>query len=612
MDPIDAALQDLREQTKPNISATSRKYSVDYTMLSRRYRGVQGSKAEKHENQGLLSKPQQRALIAYINKLSGLGLPPTPAMVTHFVFDIVKKHPGKGWCQRFCKKWSDHLMSRYLVPLDAARKRSESKREFDVWFELVKQKIEKYEILPGNMYNMDEKGFLIGFLKKSKRVFSKTAFESKKMLGNIQDGNREWITLVASICADGSALPPALIYKGSGNIQDSWVQDLELDKHLAFFSSSPTGWTNDHLGFEWLTKVFERHTKTKAGRKWRLLFIDGHGSHINMKFIDWALSHRILLAVYPPHSTHRLQPLDVSLFSPLSIYYSQELDQFLLQCQGLSSVTKRDFFRMFWPAYCKAFTPKNVASGWLKTGLYPLDPREVLQPAVQSQLQSHESSRPSTASSSSVLSASEWRKLRCMLRSVAVEVDTEEQHHKLQKLQRTIESITTDNALLKAENKGFREALYQEKKKRKRNKGLFEELRAEDGHGATFFSPAKIERAKALLEEREQAKIDKMNQKRAKAEATKVERQQKAIVRMEAAQQKKAHKETQQASWQLQSSLQASARKSRKPSRIVVLKLPSKVQLEEPVKLDALPHPVLLPLRTRRQPAYLAGYDLTG
>lgn len=29
-----------------------------------------------------------------------------------------------------------------------------------------------------------------------------------------------------------------------------------------------------------------------------------------MKFLDWSEKHRILLTVYPPHSTHRLQPLD--------------------------------------------------------------------------------------------------------------------------------------------------------------------------------------------------------------------------------------------------------------------------------------------------------------
>jgi hypothetical protein len=79
----------------------------------------------------------------------------------------------------------------------------------------------------------------------------------------------------------------------------------------------------------WLTTVFDCYTKAKArhGRDWRLIFIDGHGSHVNIPFLDWCLEHRILVAVYPPHSTHQLQPLDVNLFNSLAKYYSQELNK---------------------------------------------------------------------------------------------------------------------------------------------------------------------------------------------------------------------------------------------------------------------------------------------
>ena len=77
-----------------------------------------------------------------------------------------------------------------------------------------------YDIQPSNMYNMDEKGFLIGVMKKSKRIFTKSAYSPKQLLGHVQDGNREWITVLATICADGSWLPPGLIYKAStGNLQ---------------------------------------------------------------------------------------------------------------------------------------------------------------------------------------------------------------------------------------------------------------------------------------------------------------------------------------------------------------------------------------------------------
>lgn len=56
-------------------------------------------------------------------------------------------------------------------------------------------------------------GFLISVLSKMKRVFSKAAFEEGKLRHIIQDGDREWITAIACICADGSSLTAALIYQ---------------------------------------------------------------------------------------------------------------------------------------------------------------------------------------------------------------------------------------------------------------------------------------------------------------------------------------------------------------------------------------------------------------
>jgi hypothetical protein len=59
-------------------------------------------------------------------------------------------------------------------------------------------------------------------------VFSKASYEKKKSVQSLQDGNREWVTLLASVCAGGSALPPGIIFTGADNtIQSSWVQDIE-------------------------------------------------------------------------------------------------------------------------------------------------------------------------------------------------------------------------------------------------------------------------------------------------------------------------------------------------------------------------------------------------
>ena len=52
------------------------------------------------------------------------------------------------------------------------------------------------------------------------------------------------------ICADGSRLPPALIYKGeSHNLMSSWVGDF-TEEYDAYFASSLNGWSSDELGLQ--------------------------------------------------------------------------------------------------------------------------------------------------------------------------------------------------------------------------------------------------------------------------------------------------------------------------------------------------------------------------
>ena len=257
------------------------------------------------------------------------------------------------------------------------------------------------------------------------------------------------------------------------------------------------------MGFSWLTTLFDVETKKKAGngKFWRLLILDSHGSHININFLNWCHKHRILVAAFPPHSTHRLQPLNVSLFSPLGTYYSEELNNLICKNQGLSSVTKRNFFRLFWAAYDRAFTRNNILSGWANTGLNPLNPEVVLSAVKNQQKQGKTASRPSLRNSdTSALSASDWRKVRRLLQDVVDEAIEPQ----AKRLENTVLKLTTDIALLHSKNKGLRKALGNEKKKRARGKPLFNKLHAETDCKAMFFSPSKIERAIELQEERKQ------------------------------------------------------------------------------------------------------------
>ena len=111
-------------------------------------------------------------------------------------------------------------------------------------------------------------------------------------------------------------------------VQDTmgWYQFLkspEIDCDNWKFSYSKKGWTSRSLGLAWV-QHFHKMTKgsIKAG-VYRMLIVDGHGSHISIEFIEFCLTVNIIAYCLPPHSTHLLQPLDVGLFSPLQKAYGK-------------------------------------------------------------------------------------------------------------------------------------------------------------------------------------------------------------------------------------------------------------------------------------------------
>ncbi|KAF1934447.1 DDE-domain-containing protein, partial [Didymella exigua CBS 183.55] len=293
-------------------------------------------------------------------------------MIRNFASAVAQETLSDSWVTRFLHRHNNCLLPRWATAMDSNRHYAESYTKYKQYFDIPYSKIDEYNIEPENTYNMDEKGFMIGVIGRSKRVFNKLQYERKEVRQSIQAGNREWVTVLACVCADGSALPPGIIYEAAGPaIRSSWVDDIKPEQHSAHFTTSPTGWTNNNVGLAWLEQVFDRYTKQKSRVQYRLLVVDGHGSHITMEFIKYCDDHRILLAILPPHSTQTLQPLDVVCFAPLAHFYTIELTEYLQQSLGWLPVKKGDFFPLFWRAWVKSFTESTVLSSFRVTGICP-------------------------------------------------------------------------------------------------------------------------------------------------------------------------------------------------------------------------------------------------
>ena len=98
MAPIDdalAALKSLQLREEPNLTQVAEKYGCNRSTLSKRWRGVQGSMAQKIENQRLLNNTQEQELLLYINGLTAQRLPFTRQIIYNFASNIAKRPTGK-------------------------------------------------------------------------------------------------------------------------------------------------------------------------------------------------------------------------------------------------------------------------------------------------------------------------------------------------------------------------------------------------------------------------------------------------------------------------------------------------------------------------------------
>ena len=229
---------------------------------------------------------------------------------------------GKCWVRNFIQR-HDTLRSRYNRKYDYQRAKCEDPTIICKWFQLIQDTIAKYGIHKEDIYNFNETGFQMGVIATAKVI---TGAERSNRPTTIQLGNREWVTVIESLCSRGWSLPPVIIFEGKVHQSTWYTNALPTDWVIA---TSENGWTNDIIGLTWLKTVFHKHTIHRTKGVYRLLILDGHGSHITLEFNLFCKDHSIITLCMPPHSSHLLQPLDVSCFSPLKRSYGQQVEGYM-------------------------------------------------------------------------------------------------------------------------------------------------------------------------------------------------------------------------------------------------------------------------------------------
>lgn len=133
-------------------------------------------------------------------------------------------------------------------------------------------------------------------------------------------------------------------------------------------SANKSGWMTEK-DFVLYLQHFVKHARPSL-EKPVLLLLDNHGSHLSVEGLNYAKANGIIMLSFPPHTSHRLQPLDLSVYGPLKHYVNGAIGAWLKNHPG-QTMTFRHIPGIVKEALPSAITPRNIMAGFEKAGVAP-------------------------------------------------------------------------------------------------------------------------------------------------------------------------------------------------------------------------------------------------
>lgn len=102
------------------------------------------------------------------------------------------------------------------------------------------------------------------------------------------------------------------------------------------------------------------------------MLCDNHESHITLEAINYAKENGIIYLSFPPHTSHRLQPLDVGVFGPFKSKLKTAFNNWHIMNPG-KALSIYNIPKLVKIAYFESFSAKNITSGFSAPGIWPLN-----------------------------------------------------------------------------------------------------------------------------------------------------------------------------------------------------------------------------------------------
>ena len=276
-------------------------------------------------------------------------------------FSRIKRRAGKDWVRGYFKRFGD-LSVRTPQGTNISRAVGFNRPKVQQFFDLYKDVLQKHQYLPSHIWNMDESG--VSTVHEPGKI---VATKGAKQVSKMTSGERgPTVTVICCMNAAGTYVPPMMIFPRKRMI-DTLMNGAPPQ---SLGCCSATGWTDSNLFVKWL-RHFKQFTNCSPATP-QIVIMDGHHSHKTLEAILFARENGITLITLPPHSTHKLQPLDRTYFKSLKCAYRSECDSWMVTNPG-RRISLFDVAAIFGRAYLRTANADKAVRGFEACGLWPFN-----------------------------------------------------------------------------------------------------------------------------------------------------------------------------------------------------------------------------------------------
>ena len=125
--------------------------------------------------------------------------------------------------------------------------------------------------------------------------------------------------MIKCINTSGWYILPFIIIKGTYYFTNWSIESGFSDNWIIKLINN--GWINNKTDLDWI-KYFNIYIKSHSTGAYQMLIIDGHRSHMSIKFDDYCKFNNIIIVSMSAYLSYLLQLLDVGIFLFLKAVYN--------------------------------------------------------------------------------------------------------------------------------------------------------------------------------------------------------------------------------------------------------------------------------------------------